>query len=109
MLEHEEGREVVGLLLLLAHVVRMSSVMADRARGGSGDGGASGGMRVGHVAITAGLTFALLASVYVWYYYQPKLNARYTQSHCSGLFHSPDGAGEGGAGGAETLSYATQS
>lgn len=77
ILELEQGREVVGLLLLWGHGLLLQS--------GTSRGGTSTGL--GLVALAV-----LGLSVYLWRYYQPTMNAKYQVEHCSGQFHqSVDG------------------
>lgn len=79
VLELEEGREVVGLLLLLGHGSFLQSQIQSK-----GSSRQHGNSRLGPVLLALG--FVATAS-FAWVYYQPAMNAKYQVEHCSGQFH----------------------
>ncbi|EDQ85450.1 uncharacterized protein MONBRDRAFT_11784 [Monosiga brevicollis MX1] len=76
ILEHEQGREVGGLLLLAAHVGFLRALA-----------GAQAGRTTGWANKLAALVMvlALGGAAYAWRF-QPEMNARYHTEHCSGAF-----------------------
>lgn len=87
-LELEEGREIVGLLLLFLHGLFVrSQYYADSAKAAE---------RSARIGLFVGF-FLLGSAVYLWVYYQPAMVAKYQTTHCSGQFHDPLEGGVDGA------------
>mmetsp|Transcript_16984 Transcript_16984/g.35901 ORF Transcript_16984/g.35901 Transcript_16984/m.35901 type:complete len:216 (-) Transcript_16984:921-1568(-) len=86
VLEFEEGREIVGLLILLMHVIKLGGYLAevtttsDTKKENSKQ---TGGQSCVGTVIMAG---ALAGAIYLWVYYQPEMNAKYKTEHCDGAF-----------------------
>lgn len=87
-LEHEEGREVGGLLLLALHGALVRRSLGSQARGR------------GPPAVLLLLALsAVSVAVYAWVAYQPAMVAKYDTEHCKGAFEGvPSGSGSSGAG-----------
>mmetsp|Transcript_55026 Transcript_55026/g.112349 ORF Transcript_55026/g.112349 Transcript_55026/m.112349 type:complete len:234 (+) Transcript_55026:109-810(+) len=96
-LEHEEGRDSCGLLLLILHVSYLNSVLSRSNNGGSSPGSAGRPADSATTTRTAGTTtvvspalvalglFAVLGlCVYVWIVHHPDLVARHGLKHCQG-------------------------
>mmetsp|Transcript_17699 Transcript_17699/g.40832 ORF Transcript_17699/g.40832 Transcript_17699/m.40832 type:complete len:216 (-) Transcript_17699:88-735(-) len=85
-MEHEEGRDSCGLLLLILHVSYLNSVLAVRGSGG-GEGSARAGRSSAGIppAVVAFALFGVLGvSVYVWIVHHPDLVAKHRLKHCQG-------------------------
>jgi hypothetical protein len=82
-LELEEGREIIGLLLLFLHGLLVQSMWQ----------GANNNKRpMGGSLPSLGLVVAFMllgTAVYLWVYYQPAMVAKYQTAHCAGQFHDP--------------------
>mmetsp|Transcript_146546 Transcript_146546/g.207828 ORF Transcript_146546/g.207828 Transcript_146546/m.207828 type:complete len:200 (-) Transcript_146546:32-631(-) len=79
VLEREEGRELAGLILLLAHTVTILCYLHNKLHPGS---------RITAVAaqvLVFGVAVLIVAGIYMWVRYQPALNAAYKQPHCDGM------------------------
>jgi len=110
-MEHEEGRDSCGLLLLLLHVSFLNSVLAARgsprnrnSRGSprnndGGNGGSDTASAIGTTTTTlpptvvaVGLFGVLGVCVYVWIVHHPDLVAKHGLKHCQGdMFGRGDG------------------
>lgn len=98
VLQLEEGRETVGLVLLLGHVTFLRSQCAN-PRAGKGTAEASSYSTSVQPAEPTGASKALMGvgalvgltvvagAIYLWIYYQPAMNAQHHVEHCSGQFH----------------------
>lgn len=99
-MEHEEGRDSCGLLLLIFHTAYLNS-MIRRGPSGSNTGskGSSsssidppGPMIVSPAILSFGLLCILGVSVYVWVVHHSELVAKYGLKHCQGeMFGSGGG------------------
>jgi Transmembrane family 220, helix len=99
-LELEEGREIVGLLLLFLHGLFVQSQFVDNSGGESSlsDNNNKTTAPVEQLPTPGGLlqtvgllvAFSLLGTaLYLWIYYQPAMVAKYQTAHCAGQFHDP--------------------
>jgi Transmembrane family 220, helix len=100
-LELEEGREIVGLLLLFLHglFVQSSQFVGDESSLSDNNNnnktappGEQQLPKLGGLLQTVGLlvAFSLLGlALYLWIYYQPAMVAKYQTAHCAGQFHDP--------------------
>lgn len=94
ILELEEGREVVGILLLLGHGIflqhqqrqQSSSKDSQQQINGNAQPASHAAQRRSQLAVMLALGCIGLA-VYAWVYYQPAMNAKEKVEHCSGQFH----------------------
>ena len=102
-MEHEEGRDSCGLLLLILHASYMASILSRPAlsprmspRNGSssmhGHSG-EGTSNIPTTVIAVGLFCVLGLSVYVWVVHHPDLVAKHGLKHCQGEMF---GRGDGG-------------
>jgi hypothetical protein len=82
-LELEEGREIIGLLLLFLHGLLVQSMWHSGQNKND-----NGGRALSSIGLV--VAFALLGiAVYLWVYYQPAMVAKYQTAHCAGQFHDP--------------------
>jgi Transmembrane family 220, helix len=89
-LELEEGREIVGLLLLFLHGLFVQSQLDNNKT--TAPPGEQQLPKPGGLLQTVGLlvAFSLLGlALYLWIYYQPAMVAKYQTAHCAGQFHDP--------------------
>jgi hypothetical protein len=96
-LELEEGREIVGLLLLLLHGLFVQSQQF-YSRDDDDDKATTATVQQQQPTMMGGLAqtmsllvaFSLLGTaLYLWVYYQPAMVAKYQTAHCAGQFHDP--------------------
>ena len=83
-LEHEQGREIAGLMLLVGHLFQLGSC-ARSLNPSSTQHQVSAASWLSLAAMVAGLAWA----VYAWIEYQPLMNMKYSTPHCNGAFDSP--------------------
>eukprot|EP00045_Choanoeca_perplexa_P019368 m.2715 g.2715 ORF g.2715 m.2715 type:complete len:186 (-) comp3888_c0_seq1:45-602(-) len=80
-LEHEQGREIAGLALLIGHLLQLSGCATSLAPKKT-QARYSLGYWLGMAAMATGLGWA----IYAWVNYQPLMNAKYSTPHCNGAF-----------------------
>ena len=102
-MEHEEGRDSCGLLLLILHASYLNSVIArgprnlrrsprNSNRSDRGEDGASGTMALPPTLVAVVLFGVLGYCVYVWIVHHPDLVAKHGLKHCQGeMFGRMDG------------------
>lgn len=93
-MEHEEGRDSIGLLLLILHVSYLNSVLSrepfhhprgsPRANGSSNGANGSARPTVPPAVVAVGLFGILGLCVYVWIVHHPDLVAKHGLKHCQG-------------------------
>mmetsp|Transcript_15992 Transcript_15992/g.45896 ORF Transcript_15992/g.45896 Transcript_15992/m.45896 type:complete len:244 (+) Transcript_15992:1863-2594(+) len=89
ILEFEEGREIAGLVILFLHVWKLRGyLLPPAASGGGAENQKVGGSgTVGYTVVPTVLMVGIIAgAVYLWVYYQPMMNTRYSTEHCDGAF-----------------------
>ena len=113
-LEHEEGRDSCGLLLLIFHTSYLNSVIrrgpTQRRKSGSSSSASprnsssssslssvdpnASPMMVSPAILSFGLLCILGVSVYVWVVHHPELVAKHGLKHCQGEMFGRGGGGE---------------
>lgn len=82
LLEFEEAREFVGLIMLILHTFQLLVAFGQQEVGTQKSAGYN------HTGIAnimmAVVTIVLLGACYMWYFYQPELNMRMKEPHCDG-------------------------
>lgn len=78
-LEEEEGREAVGLTLLLLHVLHVASLLLPEGEGG----GRSSRVSAGAMLALGG---AVVAAIGAWVFARPDMIAKQGVAHCEGAF-----------------------
>jgi hypothetical protein len=86
-LEHEQGREIVGLLLLVGHLLQLDGCVKHLQPTATSKSTRSHASWLGLAVMAVGLAWG----IYAWIEYQPLMNAKYSTPHCNGAF---DGVGE---------------
>eukprot|EP00730_Choanoeca_flexa_P011187 TRINITY_DN23994_c0_g1_i1.p1 TRINITY_DN23994_c0_g1~~TRINITY_DN23994_c0_g1_i1.p1 ORF type:complete len:186 (+),score=31.48 TRINITY_DN23994_c0_g1_i1:50-607(+) len=81
-LELEQGREVVGLMLLIGHQLMLP--VSARALKSSKQQGTS---TISYLFLAI-MGIALGWAVYAWVEYQPLMNSKYNTEHCNGAFEA---------------------
>jgi hypothetical protein len=89
-LELEEGREIIGLLLLFLHGLLVQSMWHDQNNNKAAVGLRPMGGSQALQSLGLAVAFALLGiAIYLWIYYQPAMVAKYQTAHCAGQFYDP--------------------
>mmetsp|Transcript_12865 Transcript_12865/g.32946 ORF Transcript_12865/g.32946 Transcript_12865/m.32946 type:complete len:174 (+) Transcript_12865:1137-1658(+) len=78
LLEHEEGRELAGLTMLLLHTLAVFAELHSRVRNGLAFRSATAR------ALKMSLVALLTGAIYLWVVHQRELNAKYAEPHCGG-------------------------
>ena len=100
ILEFEEGREIAGMLLLALHVWKLRGYLSNAKSAPSASASSEAASSQTKTAFSSLIGTALMVgiiggAVYLWIYYQPKMNERYSTEHCDGAFGTERGGGSG--------------
>lgn len=83
-MEHEEGRDSIGLLLLILHTSYLRSVLMRGPSSPRKSTSSSSGVVVSPTVMAVGLFAVLGVSVYIWIVHHPELVAKHGLKHCQG-------------------------